>query len=193
MSFLEAVSLGLLCTLCLPLGWSQEARGTVLGRMTDSTRAVVPDANIAVANLSTGITTKLTTNESGYYQASFLLLGMYRLSAEAAGFLTANVPKPFAGLVPGTGRYANAVSRVSLLTAYPQFGAANTTDNHGYSWYHSLQLKADKRFSKAYTQQGSYTLSKFIEATSYLMKRISPRHAPSPIRISSSPNGKRYP
>ena len=82
--------------------------------------------------------------------------------------LTANVTNPFSGLVPGTGRNATAVSRASLLVPYPQFGTVNTTNNQGYSWYHSLQLKADKRFSRGFTLSGNYTFSKFMEATSYL-------------------------
>jgi hypothetical protein len=44
----------------------------------------------------------------------------------------------------------------------------NTTTNEGYSWYHSLQLRLDKRFSNGYTMDVSYTFSKFMEATDLL-------------------------
>jgi hypothetical protein len=44
----------------------------------------------------------------------------------------------------------------------------NTTTNDGYSWYHSGQLRIEKRFSRGYTFQASYTYSKFMQATEYL-------------------------
>jgi hypothetical protein len=83
-------------------------------------------------------------------------------------YLTANLPNPFAGLIPGTGRNGATISRASLLTAYPQFTNVGVTTNQGYSTYHSLAVEVDRRFSKGFTIQGGYTWSKFIEATSYL-------------------------
>src|SRR5262249_11174899 len=35
------------------------------------------------------------------------------------------------------------------------------------SWYHSAQLRIEKRFSKGYTVQASYTHSRFMQATEY--------------------------
>ncbi|MCG3163920.1 MAG: hypothetical protein JMDDDDMK_05379 [Acidobacteria bacterium] len=92
-------------------------------------------------------------------------------------YLTAQVPNPFAGLMP-----ANAISdlrgtniqRQRLLRPFPQFDAVNTTVNDGYSWYHSLQTRLDKRFSKGYTLGLSYTFSKFMEATE-LLNQDDPR------------------
>jgi hypothetical protein len=86
-------------------------------------------------------------------------------------YLNANVPNPFAGLMP-----ANATSdlrgtttkRFRLLRPFPQFDAVNTTTNEGYSWYHSLQAGMNKRFSKGYTLGLNYTYSKFMEATQFL-------------------------
>src|SRR5262249_41705067 len=65
---------------------SQEARGTILGRVTDAQNAVVPGASIQVTNLATGVAVNLKTNEQGNYEALYLLLGSYRVSAEAQGF-----------------------------------------------------------------------------------------------------------
>ncbi len=87
---------------------------------------------------------------------------------ERNAYLTANLPNPFAGLLPGTGRNGSNISRQTLFTAYPQFTSVSTTTNQGYSTYHSLAIEADRRFSKGFTIQGGYTWSKFIEATSYL-------------------------
>ncbi len=83
-------------------------------------------------------------------------------------YLTTNVPNPLAGLVPGTGMNGANIGRQSLLVQYPQFGSVTTTTNQGYSWFHSLELKADKRFSRGFMIQAAYTWSKFMEATTYL-------------------------
>lgn len=66
--------------------WAQEARGTVLGRVTDATGATVPSAKVEVINKAMGTKVSLVTNETGFYQASFLIPGEYRVVVEAAGF-----------------------------------------------------------------------------------------------------------
>ena len=48
---------------------SQEARGTILGRVTDATGGVVPGISIQVINQATGIAVSLTSNEQGNYYA----------------------------------------------------------------------------------------------------------------------------
>lgn len=83
-------------------------------------------------------------------------------------YLSANLPNPFAGLLPGTSRNGANIGRASLLTAYPQFTNVGTTTNQGFSTYHSLAVEVDKRFSKGFTIQGGYTWAKFMEATGYL-------------------------
>jgi hypothetical protein len=83
-------------------------------------------------------------------------------------YLSANVPNPFYPVLAGTSRGGVSIGRSALLTAYPQFTSLTTTNNQGYSWYHSLQTRVEKRFSKGYTVQIAYTYSKFMEATGYL-------------------------
>lgn len=83
-------------------------------------------------------------------------------------YLTANLPNPLAGLLPGTGRNGATISRQTLFAAYPQFTGVGVTTNQGYSTYHSFAIEADRRFAKGFTIQGGYTWSKFIEATAYL-------------------------
>jgi hypothetical protein len=86
-------------------------------------------------------------------------------------YLSRNVPNPFAGLMPATasGTFrSSTIARERLLRPFPQFDAVNTTTNEGYSWYHSLQLRLDKRFSSGYTMNVVYTYSKFMEATELL-------------------------
>jgi hypothetical protein len=54
------------------------------------------------------------------------------------------------------------------LLAYPHFTGLTTTTNEGYSRYHALQTRVDKRFSHGYTIQGTYTWAKTMEASSFL-------------------------
>ena len=60
------------------------------------------------------------------------------------------------------------INRLRLLRPFPQFDEVNTTTNEGYSWYHSLQVNMNKRFSKGYTLGLNYTFSKFMQATEFL-------------------------
>ena len=83
-------------------------------------------------------------------------------------YLSANLPNPFYPLLPGTDRAGTLISRAALLTAYPHFTSLSTTTNEGYSWYHSLQVKADKRFTRGYTVQVAYMWSKSMEGTGFL-------------------------
>jgi hypothetical protein len=80
-------------------------------------------------------------------------------------FLNAQFPNPFAGLNP---IYGQNTSRSQLLRPYPQFGNIRVSEPIGYSWYHSLQSRIEKRFSQGYTVQASYTWSKSMEATEFL-------------------------
>lgn len=83
-------------------------------------------------------------------------------------FLTQVFQNPFYGLLPGTSLASQTVSRSRLLTPYPQFDSTTTTRYQGFSWYHSLQVRSERRFSGGYTLQMSYTWSKFMDATGYL-------------------------
>lgn len=49
---------------------------------------------------------------------------------------------------------------------FPQFGSINGIESSGHSTYHSLQLKADKRFSKNYGFLLAYTFAKSIDSNS---------------------------
>ena len=51
---------------------AQESRGTLQGRVTDSSGAAVPGATVEVLNLATGVVTTSTTNEQGSYRAPLL-------------------------------------------------------------------------------------------------------------------------
>ncbi len=80
-------------------------------------------------------------------------------------FLSASFPSPFFGIDPIYGRNT---SRGALLRPFPQFGGISSNDSAGYTWYHSLQTRVEKRFSHGYTMQLAYTFSKAMDATEFL-------------------------
>ena len=65
---------------------SVETRSTLYGRVLDPQAAAIAGASVAVTNAETNVTVKLTTNETGYYEASLLLAGTYSVQAENTGF-----------------------------------------------------------------------------------------------------------
>jgi len=83
-------------------------------------------------------------------------------------YLSAKLPSPFKSLLPGTGRASKVIARGALLRPYPQFTSVGTSTNEGDSWYNSLNLRVERRFSRGFSFQAAYTWSKFIEATSLL-------------------------
>jgi hypothetical protein len=78
--------------------------------------------------------------------------------------LTAQFPDPFYGL---NSVYTAQISRAGLLAPYPEFGAISVLEPQGYSWYHSLQTRIERRFSRGFMVQAGYTYSKFMQATEF--------------------------
>ena len=83
-------------------------------------------------------------------------------------YLNAQVPNPFYPLLPKTSLAGSTVSRSQLLRPYPQFTGISTDENQGYSWYHSLQVRFEKRFARGFSSSLSYTWSKLMEAREFL-------------------------
>jgi len=66
--------------------YAQEARGSISGRVTDPSGAIVPSATVTVTNTATNSARRLTTNDTGYYEANLLEPSSYTVSVEAQGF-----------------------------------------------------------------------------------------------------------
>jgi Carboxypeptidase regulatory-like domain/TonB-dependent Receptor Plug Domain len=64
----------------------QVTTGTILGSVHDSTGAAVPGAKITITDNSKGTATTYQTDDSGFYNAEFLIPGTYNLSVEKEGF-----------------------------------------------------------------------------------------------------------
>ena len=67
---------------------AQAVGGTILGTVTDSTAATVPNAELTITNTATGQVTSVKSSAEGFYSVPNLLPGQYTVSAKAAGFST---------------------------------------------------------------------------------------------------------
>ena len=86
----------------------------------------------------------------------------------AINFLSQQVSNPFYPNLPRTNLAGTTVARAQLLRPFPHFNNVLSAQNNGYSWYHSAQLRFEKRFAGGLSASLSYTFSKLMEAVSYL-------------------------
>ncbi len=67
---------------------AQVDQGTIAGIVSDQTGAVIPNAQVTVTNIDTGLTLQTTSNDSGIFVVSPLKIGNYKVSGTAPGFQT---------------------------------------------------------------------------------------------------------
>lgn len=65
---------------------AQETRGRITGRVTDSSKGVIPGASVTVTDATRGTTASATSNAQGLFQVNYLLPGTYTVSVELTGF-----------------------------------------------------------------------------------------------------------
>jgi hypothetical protein len=100
-------------------------------------------------------------------QLNALSVGNLALGTAA---LSANVPNPFAGLLPGTSLNGATVQQQQLLVPYPEFLINGITENFrpiGKSSYNSAQFVVTKRLSYGLSFSVAYTISKQIDQTNF--------------------------
>ena len=121
--------------------------------------------------------------------AQYLSTSLTRDTA-AINFLSGTVANPLYGLAPLF--TSTTISRANLLRPYPQFTGIAMNDSVGYSWYHSLQIRAERRFNRGLTLNGGYAFTKLMEATSFLndtdpmpYRGLSASHRPHRVTFSS--------
>ncbi len=62
--------------------------GEIRGLVTDASGAAIPGVEVTLADILTGVSTRVTTNSSGAYDAPTLLPGTYSISFAKTGFAT---------------------------------------------------------------------------------------------------------
>jgi len=83
------MALGPIHSLVLPVAvQAQVTGGTISGTVVDTSGRVIPNANISITNVATGIGRALITNTNGVYTGPNLLPGTYDLKFTAVGFKT---------------------------------------------------------------------------------------------------------
>ncbi|MDX1983215.1 MAG: carboxypeptidase-like regulatory domain-containing protein, partial [Bryobacteraceae bacterium] len=68
--------------------FSQAVTGTIYGIVSDSTQAAIAGAKVTVVNTNTNYTREMQTQGDGSFRFPSLPLGVYRVTAEQAGFNT---------------------------------------------------------------------------------------------------------
>jgi hypothetical protein len=91
------LALFLLVTPCLVR--AQLATADILGTVTDSTGAVIPDAKVTILDTGTGISNTQKSNKTGEFLFSHVQIGTFKVTVEAKGFKTFTTT----GLKAGTG------------------------------------------------------------------------------------------
>ena len=82
--------------------------------------------------------------------------------------LTALVTNPFAGLIPGKSLNGSNVAKQQLLLAFPQFTAVTLQNtNAASSYFHSVDLRFEKRIAHGLTMLTNFTYSKLIARDNY--------------------------
>ena len=122
------VGIALVCPLFILLptqfAFGQVDEGTITGTVTDTTGAVVPDAQVILLNTDQGITVQTKTNSTGGFTFSPVRVGHYRITVSAQGFakttqsnLTVNVAQTLS--VPISLKPGAATETVEVNSAPP--------------------------------------------------------------------------
>jgi hypothetical protein len=84
-AFASCLGVCLLATVSLD---AQVATGNIIGRLTDSSGAVIPEVSVASVNPSKGIRTEVSSDEQGMFRLLYLEPATYTLTFSKAGFAT---------------------------------------------------------------------------------------------------------
>ncbi|HEY1948392.1 MAG TPA: carboxypeptidase regulatory-like domain-containing protein [Bryobacteraceae bacterium] len=68
------------------IGWAQVTSGTIQGNIRDTTGAPVTAATVTLTEKSKGVSQKVSTDDTGAYNAQYLTPGTYRIEVEKSGF-----------------------------------------------------------------------------------------------------------
>ncbi len=86
-----AVTTAMLLLAGLPAFSQATATGTIEGRVTDSSGAVVANAKLKISSAASGLRRDAVSSEAGLFRFDLLPSGVYSVTAEMPGFSTVNV------------------------------------------------------------------------------------------------------
>src|SRR4029450_2891728 len=88
----QLLAVAVTCCCLLPhTAGAQAVTGTILGRATDTSGAVLPGATVTLTHTETGRTRTVVTDSAGEFTAPSLSPGTYTISVELSGFKTVAV------------------------------------------------------------------------------------------------------
>jgi carboxypeptidase family protein len=82
----HALSGALIVWLMAATAGAQDPRGSITGRISDTSGGRLPGATVTATNVATNVTSTTTTSGEGDYSILYLTPGMYTLSVELSGF-----------------------------------------------------------------------------------------------------------
>jgi outer membrane receptor protein involved in Fe transport len=88
MTFVRRAVVGAFCLFVASAAYAQVTTADILGRVTDSSGAVLPGVSVTVVNTATRDTRTQTTNDTGDYVFNLLPIGTYAVTVELQGFQT---------------------------------------------------------------------------------------------------------
>ena len=109
---------------------AQVTSSTVYGQVTDSSGAIVPNAEVSIINTGTNLSRSTVTNAEGEYRIELLPVGNYRLEIKAEGFkrfvlnsfeLQVNVP----ARVDAVLQLGNVSQSITVSESVPQINTSN--------------------------------------------------------------------
>jgi hypothetical protein len=78
--------------------------------------------------------------------------------------LSAVVPNPLSGLLPGSTLSGSTIAVATLLNAYPEFtGVSESDDPNGIAWFQMFTIRVSKRFSHGLQLNLNYEHSRLLE------------------------------
>src|ERR1700704_2066177 len=88
-SFARLAAIILLGAIAFPAALrAQVSGGTLSGTISDPSGRAIPQAQVVIVNIATGVARTVTTNADGFYTAVNLLAGDYKVTISAKGFNT---------------------------------------------------------------------------------------------------------
>src|ERR1700756_2558377 len=79
------ITMWVLLSTMAPL-FGQSGQGGIRGTVTDTTGALVPEADVRSTNVATGVVTSTVSSSAGLYYIPITRAGTYRIEASKAGF-----------------------------------------------------------------------------------------------------------